>query len=60
MLIPDIMIHFGTSHSDEHERLLYNTMKYQIQQSIRAYLQRTRRRYPIYFIFDMSDLRTFM
>ncbi len=55
--MPGVVVHFGTSHTDEHERLLYNTIRFQIQEIIREYLQRTRRTYPIYLLFDMSDMR---
>ena len=41
-LIPGVVIHFGSANSDEHERLLYNTVKYELQETIREYLQRTR------------------
>jgi hypothetical protein len=57
MLIPGVLVHFSQQHTSEHERLLYNTVRFQIEEIIREYLQRTQRPYPIYLIFDMSDMR---
>jgi hypothetical protein len=56
MLIPGVPIHFGTADTDVHERLLYNTLRFELQEAIRAYLHRTRRLYPINFVFDMSAI----
>ena len=54
MLVPGVRIHFGTAHTDDHEILLYNTLRFKLQEAIRAYVHRTRRLYPIHFIFDVS------
>ena len=56
MLIPGVPIHYGTNFSDEHDRLLYNTIRFRIQEIIREYLPRMQRAYPIYLVFDMSDM----
>ncbi|UJR07038.1 hypothetical protein I4U23_011326 [Adineta vaga] len=56
MFIPGVLVHFGAASTDEHERLLYNTVRYQIQQSIRTYLRHTRQSYPIHLVFDMHDI----
>ncbi len=58
MLIPSIAVHFGIAYTDEHERLLYNTLKFEIQEAIRTYLQRTRRASPIHLIFDLSGIES--
>ncbi|CAF1615482.1 unnamed protein product, partial [Adineta ricciae] len=42
MLVPGLRVHFGFVSTDAHERLLYNTVRYQIQQIIQAYLRHTR------------------
>jgi hypothetical protein len=55
MLIPAIAVHFGSVYTEEHERLLYNTLKFQLQEAIRTYLQRTQQPTPIHLIFDMSN-----
>ena len=55
--IPGIPIHIGTAQTDEHERLLYNTVRCRIEEIIREYLQRTQRPYPFHLIFDLSELR---
>jgi hypothetical protein len=56
MFVPGVPIHFGTVHTAEYERLLYNTLRFELQESIRAYLHRTRQLYPINFVFDMSTI----
>ena len=55
MLIPGVRVHLGTVRTDAHEQLLYNTLSYQLQQIIRAYLCQTYTSYPIYLVFDMSN-----
>ncbi|CAF5123268.1 unnamed protein product, partial [Rotaria sp. Silwood1] len=47
MLAPNVPIHFGVAHTEEHETLLYNTLQFELEECIRAYLQRTQRLYPI-------------
>lgn len=56
MLIPNVPVHFGAVQSEEHERLLYNTLRFQLHQIIRTYLQQTRRVHPIYLAFDLSNI----
>jgi len=56
MLIPGVRVHFGTIFTDEHERLLYNTFRFQLQQIVRAYLHQTRQSHPIYLVFDLSEM----
>ncbi|CAF4624308.1 unnamed protein product [Rotaria sp. Silwood2] len=56
MLVPNIPIHFGLAHTEEHETILYNTLRFELEESIRAYLQRTRRLYPINLVFDLSNI----
>jgi len=43
-------------HANEHERSLYNTLQFQLEQAMRSYLSRTQQLDPIYFVFDMSNL----
>ena len=38
----------------EYERSLLNTVRFELQETIRAYLSRTRQPWPIHLIFDMS------
>jgi hypothetical protein len=54
--MPGVRVHFGTARTDDHEQLLYNTFRYELQQIIRAYLYQTYQSYPMYLVFDMSDL----
>ena len=56
MIVPGVLVHFETDHSSEHERFLYNTIRYQLQGIIAEYLRTTQRPFPIYVIFDMSHL----
>lgn len=56
MLMPGVRVHFGTGHSNERERLLYNTLRFQLEQLMRSYLFQTGQSHPIYFVFDMSNL----
>jgi hypothetical protein len=58
MLIPGVRVHFGTAHTDDRERLLYNTLRFQLEQIILTYLRQTHRTNPIYFVFDMSNSNT--
>ncbi|CAF3104638.1 unnamed protein product [Rotaria sp. Silwood2] len=56
MLVPNIPIHFGIAHTEEHETILYNTLRFELEECIRAYLQRTPRLYPINLVFDLSNM----
>jgi hypothetical protein len=42
--------------ADEYERLLYNTVRFQLKETIQGYFQRIRQNYPIQVVFDMSDI----
>ena len=42
---------------EEHERILYNTLRFELQETIQAYLQRTRQAYPINLVFDFSGVQ---
>ncbi|CAF4613440.1 unnamed protein product, partial [Rotaria magnacalcarata] len=41
---------------EQHERFLYNELRFELEDSIRAYLQRTRRPYPISMVLDLSEI----
>ena len=56
MLVPHVLDHLGVTHADSYERLLYNTMRGELQGTLRAYLQRTERRHPISLVFDLSSM----
>ncbi|CAF1320367.1 unnamed protein product [Adineta steineri] len=58
ILIPGVLVHFGINRTEEHERLLRNTVRFRIQEIIRDYLRLTIRPYPFHLIFDMSDMRS--
>ena len=38
------------------EAILYNTLKHQLEQALRSYLEQTSELYPISLVFDMRDL----
>ncbi len=54
--MPGVSVHFGTSHPEDQEQLLYNTLRFRIQRLIQDYIQQTQRVYPIYLVFDMCDI----
>ncbi|CAF5019821.1 unnamed protein product, partial [Rotaria sp. Silwood1] len=56
MLAPNAPIHLGMSHTEEHELLLYNTLRFELEERIRAYHQRTQRLYPINLVFDLFHM----
>ncbi|CAF2793140.1 unnamed protein product [Rotaria sp. Silwood2] len=56
MLVPNAAIHFGRAQTEEHELLLYNTLRFELEECIRAYLQRTQRPYPINLVIDLSQI----
>ncbi len=56
MLIPGVQVHLGSIRTVDQEDLLYNILKYQLQQIIRAYLDQTHLSHPLYFVFDMSHM----
>ena len=43
--------------SEQHEIFLYNELRFDLEQSVRAYLQRTRRSYPINVVIDLRNIR---
>ncbi|CAF3548061.1 unnamed protein product [Rotaria socialis] len=49
-------VNIGIDHSEQHERFLYNDLRFELEHSIRAYLQRTRRPYPISMVLDLSNI----
>ena len=51
-------IHLGRIHTNDHEQLLYNTVRFQLEYIIRNYLSHTNRSGPIYFVFDMSNMHS--
>ncbi|CAF1348614.1 unnamed protein product [Rotaria magnacalcarata] len=53
---PNQPIRIGMDDSDQHETFLYNTLRFELEESIRAYLRRTRRLYPINLVFDLSSI----
>lgn len=57
MLNPNTYVHLGHVDADVHEALLTNTLKHEIEQAVRSYLEQTQRRYPISLVFDMSHLQ---
>ncbi|CAF1672036.1 unnamed protein product [Rotaria magnacalcarata] len=56
-LLPNRLIHMQIDDSEHHERLLYNELIFDLGQSIRVYLQRTRRSYPINIVVDLRNIR---
>lgn len=42
---------------EEYERMLYNTLRFELQQLIQGYLQRTRLPFPINLVFDFSGVQ---
>lgn len=41
---------------DQHERMLYNTFRFELHEIIKAYLQRTQQPYPIRLVFDFASV----
>ncbi|CAF3702562.1 unnamed protein product [Rotaria socialis] len=59
MFMSDRPVNIGMDHSEQHERFLYNELRFELEDSIRVYLQRTRRSFPINSDIeeiDVSDL----
>ncbi|CAF1268723.1 unnamed protein product [Rotaria magnacalcarata] len=56
IFISNRSVNIGVDHSEQHERFLYNELRFELEDSIRAYLQRTRRPYPISMVLDLSDM----
>ncbi|CAF5048442.1 unnamed protein product, partial [Rotaria sp. Silwood1] len=57
MLIPNLPMHIGRAQTEEHETILYNTLRFELEECVRAYLQRTQRLYPINLVFDLSNVQ---
>ncbi|CAF2084604.1 unnamed protein product [Rotaria magnacalcarata] len=55
-LLPNRPIHMRIDDSEQHERFLYNELIFDLGQSIRVYLQRTRRSYPINIVVDLRNI----
>ncbi|CAM4816992.1 unnamed protein product [Rotaria magnacalcarata] len=49
-------VNIGMDHSEQHERFLYNELRFELEDSIRAYLQRTRRPYPISMLNGIPEI----
>ncbi|CAF4390187.1 unnamed protein product, partial [Rotaria magnacalcarata] len=47
ILIPNTSIRIGIDVSEHYERFLYTTLRFELEESIRTYLERTQRLYPI-------------
>ncbi|CAF4849957.1 unnamed protein product [Rotaria socialis] len=59
MFMSDRPVNIGMDHSEQHERFLYNELRFELEDSIRVYHQRTRRSFPINSDIeeiDVSDL----
>lgn len=56
MAIPNIPTHPDILMDEQHERQLYDELRFNLEHVIEAYLQRTQRSYPIRFVFDFSNL----
>ncbi|CAF4237847.1 unnamed protein product [Rotaria sp. Silwood2] len=46
------------SNNNNREELLQNLLRVELRDSARDYLTRTRRSYPLHYVFDMSDIDT--
>ncbi|CAF3831688.1 unnamed protein product [Rotaria sp. Silwood1] len=55
--ITNVPSHFSRATTEEHEIILYNTLRFELEECIRAYLQRTGRLYPINLVFDFSHVQ---
>jgi hypothetical protein len=54
---PTSFFHHNPLVVDEYERLLYNTIRFELKETIQGYFQRIHKNYPIHVIFDMSDVK---
>ncbi|CAM4983877.1 unnamed protein product [Rotaria socialis] len=57
MFMSDRPVNIGMDHSEQHERFLYNELRFELEDSIRVYLQRTRRSFPISMVLDLSNIQ---
>ncbi|CAF3694563.1 unnamed protein product [Rotaria socialis] len=56
IFIPNTSIRIGIDGSEQYERFLYTTLRFELEESIRTYLQRTQRLYPVNLVFDLSNI----
>ena len=47
------------AHQDHREQILNSLLRVDLSEAMRHYLTRTRRSFPIHYVFDMSDLELF-
>ena len=46
----------NNSNTNNREQLLGNLLQTELREAAQGYLSRTRRMYPIHYVFDMSDI----
>ena len=56
IFIPNTPMRIGIDGSERYERFLYTTLRFELEESVRAYLQQTQRLYPINLVFDLSHI----
>ncbi|CAF1681784.1 unnamed protein product [Rotaria magnacalcarata] len=56
IFIPNTSFRIGIDGSEQYERFLYTTLRFELEESIRTYLQRTQRLYPVNLVFDLSNI----
>ncbi|CAF4479778.1 unnamed protein product [Rotaria magnacalcarata] len=56
IFIPNTSIRIGIDGSEHYEGFLYTILRFELEESIRTYLQRTQRLYPINLVFDLSNI----
>ncbi|CAF4630333.1 unnamed protein product, partial [Rotaria magnacalcarata] len=56
IFIPDISLRIGIDGSEQYKRFIYTTLRFELEESIRTYLQRTQRLYSINLVFDLSNI----
>ncbi|CAF1457023.1 unnamed protein product [Rotaria sordida] len=49
-------LQYQQSPNQQYETILYNTLRFELEECIRAYLQRTHRLFPISLIIDLSNI----
>lgn len=54
---PNLRAQLAALDSEVRESILYNTLKYEFQQTLRTYLEQTEKAFPISLVFDMTDLK---
>lgn len=48
----------STAQERRREQVLHNLLQIELREAIRGYLSRTRRTYPIRYVFDLSDIHS--